>query len=99
MVNSADKKSFWETKYQTNGDCWDLGQPAPGLVHFVENTQTLQPGKVIVLGCGNGHDALFLAQQGLTVTAVDFSPSAITSTLTLAQNTDVTLECLESNIF
>ncbi|MEB3225067.1 MAG: methyltransferase domain-containing protein [Synechococcus sp.] len=52
-----------------------------------------------VLGCGQGHDAIFLARQGLTVTGVDFAPSAITAARTLAQHHGVTLTLLEENIF
>jgi SAM-dependent methyltransferase len=33
--------------------------------------------KVLVIGCGSGHDAAFFARQGHLVTGVDFSPEAI----------------------
>ncbi len=35
------------------------------------------PGKALEIGCGDGRDAIFLAQNGFEVTAVDFSPTAI----------------------
>jgi SAM-dependent methyltransferase len=35
------------------------------------------PGKTLELGCGDGRDAIFLAQHGFDVTGVDFSPAAI----------------------
>jgi 2-polyprenyl-3-methyl-5-hydroxy-6-metoxy-1,4-benzoquinol methylase len=34
--------------------------------------------RVLVLGCGEGHDAAFFAQNGHIVTGVDISPEAIT---------------------
>ena len=33
--------------------------------------QIVKPGKALDLGCGQGRNALFLAQQGFDVTAVD----------------------------
>ena len=33
--------------------------------------QKVKPGKALDLGCGQGRNALFLAQQGFDVTAVD----------------------------
>jgi cyclopropane fatty-acyl-phospholipid synthase-like methyltransferase len=35
------------------------------------------PGRALELGCGDGRDAIFLAQNGFEVTAVDFSPTAL----------------------
>jgi SAM-dependent methyltransferase len=37
----------------------------------------LTKARVLVLGCGNGHDAAHFAQEGHLVTAVDSSPQAI----------------------
>jgi SAM-dependent methyltransferase len=37
----------------------------------------LTPGRVLELGCGNGRNAVFLAQKGCRVDAVDFSSKAI----------------------
>lgn len=33
-----------------------------------------------VLGCGTGHDAIFFAQQGFKIAAIDFAPYAIAAT-------------------
>ena len=37
----------------------------------------LQPPGVLIPGCGSAHDAAFLARQGWSVTALDFSEAAI----------------------
>src|SRR6476661_3938617 len=37
----------------------------------------LRPGKALELGCGEGADAIWLAQQGWSVTAVDVSAVAL----------------------
>ncbi|WP_041763096.1 methyltransferase domain-containing protein [[Leptolyngbya] sp. PCC 7376] len=99
MSKSVEQSSFWETKYSTAEYRWDLGQPTPPLVAFFEGTITPSSGKIVVLGCGRGHDAVFLADQGLAVTAVDFAPSAIAATEELAQEKEVSLTTLEQDIF
>lgn len=90
---------FWEAKYQAEQFRWDLGQPTPPLVDFFSTKTAPSKGQVLVPGCGRGHDAVFLAQQGLAVTAVDFAPSAIAETATLALAQNVSVALLESDIF
>jgi cyclopropane fatty-acyl-phospholipid synthase-like methyltransferase len=46
------------------------------MVKLVESGDLL-PSRAIDLGCGEGDNAIFLAQHGFKVTAVDFSPEAI----------------------
>lgn len=65
----------WEARYQA-GDCpWDKGEASPPLRTFLQNHR-LQ-GRVLVPGCGTGHDARLLAEHGLSVTGLDISESAI----------------------
>jgi len=44
---------------------------------LVEATKILVPGNALDLACGSGRNALWLAKQGWSVTAVDGSPVAI----------------------
>ncbi|KAF0095041.1 MAG: smtA [Puniceicoccaceae bacterium 5H] len=65
----------WEKRYQAGHHPWDKGQPAPPLV---EALQTLRPtGRILVPGCGKGHDARALAGPGNQVWGVDLAPSAV----------------------
>ncbi|WP_030006867.1 methyltransferase domain-containing protein [Picosynechococcus sp. NKBG042902] len=93
------EKNFWEEKYQTAQHRWDLGQAAPPLQDFFAKTAPLPQGEWGVLGCGQGHDAVFLAKQGFSVTGVDFAPAAIAAAKALSQEHGVTLTLLEENIF
>lgn len=43
----------------------------------LEAMQSVQPGRALDLGCGQGRNALFLAQQGFAVTAVDQNELAL----------------------
>jgi methylase of polypeptide subunit release factors len=67
----------WEQRYQDGTTRWDLGHPAPAFQALLESADAPNPGSALVLGAGRGHDAIFFAQQGFDVTAVDFAPSAI----------------------
>lgn len=44
---------------------------------FIAAAQALPPGRALDLACGSGRHALWLAQHGWQVTAVDGSPAAI----------------------
>ena len=89
---------FWENLYATGGDGWELGQPAPPLVDFVDRTPPPR-GRVAVLGCGRGHDARFLAARGYDVTGYDFSPVAVSAARALAGRDGVTVTFEQRDIF
>ena len=44
---------------------------------LVEQLQGLSPGRALEIGCGTGGNAIWLAEQGWTVTGVDYSDVAI----------------------
>lgn len=57
---------------------WDYGAPRPQLVAWAE-AQNLAGSdrEALVVGCGYGADAEFLASLGYRTTAFDFAPTAI----------------------
>ena len=66
----------YDALYRTTPDA--LGAPTPDLARFLEAALT-PPARVLDIGCGQGHDALFLARLGHRVTGVDLSPAGIAS--------------------
>lgn len=58
----------WDERYRSGTH--DSKEPAPLLITAVKN---LTPGRALDLACGAGRHAIFLAQQGWRVTAVDAS--------------------------
>ena len=74
---------FWDERYASGGDAWELGAPAPPLVDFFA-TARLDGARVAVPGCGRGHDARFLAGLGYDAVGFDFSEAALTAARRLA---------------
>ena len=61
-------------RYEAGEVPWDDALPPPEVQALAE---TLSPGRALDLGCGYGRTAIYLAQNGWQVDAVDFVPQAI----------------------
>lgn len=71
------KSEYWQNIYHTEGKPgWDLQQPAEALKDMIQRVK-FPKSRILVLGCGEGHDAALFAEAGHVVTAVDFSPEGI----------------------
>ena len=66
----------WDNRYVGNDIPWDRQGISPALYHWLE-AGTLTPGRILVPGCGRGHEVLELARCGFDVTALDIAPTAI----------------------
>ena len=70
---------FWEMRYQAAFTPWDAGAvPALLRSHIAKHRPQ---GRVLVPGCGSGHDVRFLAEAGLDVQGIDFSLAALEAAL------------------
>lgn len=66
----------WETAYQQRETPWDKGEPSPGLVDLLGGMP--MRGRVLVPGCGLGHDARAIAALPETeVVGIDIAPTAV----------------------
>ena len=65
----------WEAQYQKGETPWDKGAPSPGLVDFLASEPVRE--RVLVPGCGVGHDVRALAAAAAEVVGLDIAPSAI----------------------
>lgn len=64
-----DDDHEWDTFYAREGRVWS-GRPNGSLVAEVAD---LEPGSALDVGCGEGADAVWLAQRGWRVVALDVS--------------------------
>jgi SAM-dependent methyltransferase len=78
----------WDERYAA-ADRIFSGNPNTALVPEVAG---LTPGTALDVGCGEGGDAVWLARQGWTVTAVDVSEVALRRVAAAAAEAGVTVE-------
>jgi SAM-dependent methyltransferase len=67
------KREDWDRRYAEVDSLWSLTANR----FLVAETGGLQPGKALDLACGEGRNAIWLAERGWHVTAVDYSEVAI----------------------
>lgn len=87
----------WQERYEKGETPWDTGKPSEELRRVVAEDK-IQPGKAIDLGCGTGNNAIFLAQQGFTVTGIDISPLAIERAKERAKKAGVQVKFLSGDL-
>ncbi len=78
----------WDARYRAAELVWSAG-PNQFVVAELEH---LAPGRALDLACGEGRNAIWLAEQGWTVTGVDFSEVALEKARRIAATRNVTIE-------
>jgi SAM-dependent methyltransferase len=94
-VTPGPDVAFWQGKFAALATPWDRGTISPQIEKWVrtglleptrrdpdvsDGGASERPTRVLVPGCGSGHEVAMLAERGFDVTAVDFAPSAIERT-------------------
>ncbi len=82
---------FWSARYREGGLGWDLGEASPPYVNLWESGE-MKTGAMLIPGCGRGWEAVFFAQRGFEVTAVDFAPEALDEASRLARDAGARIE-------
>jgi SAM-dependent methyltransferase len=65
----------WNLRYEQDDTPWDKGAAHPVLLDMF--THGALSGRVLVPGCGTGHDVRELSRRGLTVVGLDVAPLAL----------------------
>jgi tellurite methyltransferase len=81
----------WDQRYRTEADSATAPESSPTPL-LRDTASHLPPGRALDLACGTGRNALWLAQHGWNVTAVDGSPAAIETLLRRAQRLGVAVD-------
>lgn len=66
----------WDEHYQNDEIPWDIGGTTKALVDLYKDA-TLRKKRILVPGCGRGHDAHFLSLRGADVVGADYSSDAL----------------------
>jgi SAM-dependent methyltransferase len=67
----------WDQCYRERRTPWDRGAVNPALLDWLDRGVLAPPGRVLVPGCGRGHEAIEFCRRGFSVTALDLAPSAL----------------------
>lgn len=105
LPEGASEAARWEHKYAVGSDGWELGRAAPPLHRlFAESplprsgAEPGAPPRVLVPGCGRGHEARLLAEAGAEVVAIDIAPTAVASTRRLAAERGLRITAMEADV-
>ena len=86
---AAASAAHWDSRYREHeGQMWS-GRPNGRLVAEVAG---LNPGRALDVGCGEGADAIWLAERGWKVTAIDISEVALGRARQAAEAAGATIE-------
>lgn len=69
--------SDWDARYRDADTPWDMNQPSPPLSHFLRAGILPRGRRVLVPGCGAGHELSLLANAGYEVVGADIAPRAV----------------------
>lgn len=79
-----DENFNWAERYETKNTPWDSGRPSEELKRVLAE-HSIRPSDALEIGCGTGTNAVYLAQRGFAVTAVDVVPLALEQAKARAQ--------------
>jgi len=68
-------QGYWQSRYEAGETRWDKGQPSPPLANYLDRHGL--HGRVLVPGCGAGHDVRLLASHGADAIGQDIAPAAV----------------------
>jgi methyl halide transferase len=79
MTHEAATAAYWQHRYENETATWDIGYASPALTAYTDQL----PDKnisILIPGCGNGHEAGYLLQQGFTnITMIDIAETPVTN--------------------
>ena len=96
MEHDAD---WWEEKYRRGEDGWERGAPNPALRSWLDQGVLAASARVLVPGCGRGHEVVELARRGHRVVAVDFAPSAVKALRARLVRESLQAEVVQDDLF
>src|SRR5215467_11200475 len=95
VEQSSSEYQRWEARFGSSDDAFGK-EPN----YFLASCKPLLPrsGKVLAVADGEGRNGIWLAEQGLDVLSIDFSPSAQRKAQALARERGVTVSFVETDV-
>ncbi|QDT12686.1 methyltransferase domain-containing protein [Stieleria marina] len=87
----------WQERYDAGKTGWDRGEPSPALLHWL-NQDTLSSCRILVPGCGRGHEVVELASRGFEVTAIDIAMTPVRELTHRLTKSDLVAEVLRKDV-
>ena len=89
--------SKWDEHYRRGTPPWETGRHSEELQRVIADDQ-IEPCRVVELGCGSGINAVWLAQKGFDVTAIDISTLAIERAKQRAAEANVSVQFILADV-
>lgn len=91
-------RGYWQGRYEAGTTGWDRGRASPALEAWLRSG-VLAPCRILVPGCGRGHEAVALARAGFNVTALDYAPAAVVALQARLAEEGLAAEVVEADVF
>ena len=84
--------------YRVGFTPWDTDQVSPELSALIEGPDALPAGRALDIGCGTGTHAVYLAQRGWEVSAVDAVPRPLARARARGQAAGVSVDWILADV-
>jgi tellurite methyltransferase len=87
----------YDELYEQEAYYWGF-RPSLTCFHVLEKMPPDRPVRLLVIGCGEGRNAVFFARNGYRVTAFDLSANGVTKTRRLAERVGVEVDVFQADV-
>jgi SAM-dependent methyltransferase len=92
----SELETLWNQRHLTASP-WDSGRPCAELQRVLAEVP-IAPCRTLEVGCGNGRNAVMLAQRGFEVTATDIASEALQQGQAAARAAKVDVRFVQSDV-
>ncbi len=97
-ATTGPSPAFWQERFVAQRTPWDRGEANPALEPLLIRGAFPAGGRVLVPGCGAGHEVVRLAAAGFRVLAVDYAPAAVAQTRERVLQAGLEADVLEADL-
>ena len=89
---------FWEERFESQCTPWDRGESNPSLERALGQGLLQVGARILVTGCGAGHEVVRLAAEGLQVIGLDYAPAAVAITRSRLAEKGLQAQVIEADL-